>query len=646
MRRDRERFIGFFGADEVILKTHEVAERMNDFRAQAKKAVLAGGEDMPATYTADAVFRKVLKKPDFTWAKDGEARLRKHKPQDFKEKPQPALAVVGARLRELAGVLSSIGSHRWPVHVFENRQDDRCLIAPESLFSSLTIPGFPASPPPRLPRWKAGRAAVITRTSNLTPYVPRVTIRPQEVVMSGNMTIDVGSPPRVIGSAPADTERVAVSSSPTQGLPSRGATFRDVFKVREFRSLWTSYLLSFGGDRLALIALTLLIYDRTHSPLLAAVAYAAGTVPYFLGGLFLSGLADRLPRRGVMVACDILRTLLVGVMLLPRMPLDALIGLLYAVTAVQPVFDAARSAIIRDVLPGPRYPIGATVMSMTTRTMVIGGAALGGLIVALVGARYALGVDGATFVASALLIQTGLKARPAAVAAESGPNELAQIVSGIKLVFGDRVLRTLLLLGWLAAFYEIPEGIAAPYAARLGGGAVATGLLIAFSQVGAVACAPFFTSRIGPLTRLRWMGPMAVCTCGILVLTVLRPGLPASMAIFALSGSFGIYQIAANTAFVERVPNERRAQAFGLANAGMMVGQGLAFALAGAAAEVVPPSAVTAIGGGLGAVFACGLALRWRRLSPAVGRHSARHLGREASLARQAPVQIEVVSSR
>ncbi|MGH3168165.1 MAG: MFS transporter, partial [Trebonia sp.] len=77
-----------------------------------------------------------------------------------------------------------------------------------------------------------------------------------------------------------------MSSSPTQSSPSGEATFRDIFKVREFRALWTSYVLSFGGDRIALVALTLLIYERTHSPALAAVAYAAGTVPYFLGGLF------------------------------------------------------------------------------------------------------------------------------------------------------------------------------------------------------------------------------------------------------------------------------------------------------------------------------------------------------------------------
>ena len=99
--------------------------------------------------------------------------------------------------------------------------------------------------------------------------------------------------------------------------PARRATFHDVFAVREFRALWAAYVLSAVGDRLALVALTLLVYDRTHSPLLAAVAFAAGTLPYLVGALFLSGIADRFPRREVMVVCDLLRALLLGAMLLP-----------------------------------------------------------------------------------------------------------------------------------------------------------------------------------------------------------------------------------------------------------------------------------------------------------------------------------------
>ncbi|HEY6788104.1 MAG TPA: MFS transporter, partial [Trebonia sp.] len=346
----------------------------------------------------------------------------------------------------------------------------------------------------------------------------------------------------------------------------RRASFRDVFTVREFRALWASQILSVGGDRLALVALTLLIYDRTHSPLLAAVAFAAGTLPYILGAMFLSGLADRFPRRSVMVAADAARVLLVGVMLVPRMPLDALIVLLYAVTAIQPAFDSARSAVIRDIVTRETYPLAAGALQSTFRILIVAGAALGGLLVALVGARSALGIDALSFAVSGLILQAGLQARPAA-APSGGPNAFVRLAEGSRLVFGNAALRTLLLMACLAAFYSVPEAIAAPYAGKLGGGPVAAGLLIASTQVGSVLAMPFFTKRIGPLTRLRWMGPMAVCANLALVLTVLRPSLAVSMAIFAVANVFTVYQIAANTAFVERVPNERRAQALGLANA-------------------------------------------------------------------------------
>jgi MFS family permease len=414
-------------------------------------------------------------------------------------------------------------------------------------------------------------------------------------------------------------EGVGVSSFPAQR-----ATFGDVLAVREFRTLWLSQSLSEVGDRLALVALTLLVYDRTGSPLLAAVAYAAGYVPWVIGGLIFSGLGDRLPRREVMVACDVIRALLVAVMLLPGMPVAGLVGLLYVTTMAQAPFESARSAILPDILPGDRYALAATVMQTSFRVAMVAGAAIGGVTIALIGTRTALGVDVATFLASAVLVRFGTRSRPAA--AGPGPGALKQLGEGARLVLGDKAIRTLMMLGWLIALYSIPEGIAAPYVGRLGGGPAAAGLVIASGQVGAVLAAPLFTRTVGPLTRLRWMGPMAVCTCAVLSLTLFRPDLAISMAIFALSGTFAIYQIAANTAFVEWVPDTRRAQAFGLANMGTVLGQGAALTIAGAAAEVMSPSTVIAIGGGLGALTACALALRWRHISPAVGRHSARHL--------------------
>src|ERR1700736_845971 len=112
--------------------------------------------------------------------------------------------------------------------------------------------------------------------------------------------------------------------SPRKGAVPPRATFRDVFAVREFRALWFSEILSVAGDRLALVALTLLVYNQTHSSLLADLAYAAGYLPWVVGGLFLADLADRRPRRTVMVACDAVRAVLVAAMALPGVPLGPL----------------------------------------------------------------------------------------------------------------------------------------------------------------------------------------------------------------------------------------------------------------------------------------------------------------------------------
>jgi hypothetical protein len=260
--------------------------------------------------------------------------------------------------------------------------------------------------------------------------------------------------------------------------------------------------------------------------------------------------------------------------------------------------------------------------------------------VAYLGVRSSLAIDAATFVLSALLIGLGLRARPAAARPEMGQaSPLARMFSGFRLLFGDPALRTLLLFGWLVVFYTIPEGIAAPYAARLGGGPIATGLVLASTVLGTTIAVPLFTRFVRPRQRINLMGPLAILTCGSLVLTGLRPNLAISLVVFSLSAAFGVYQVAANTAFVVRVPSERRAQAFGIANMGVIVGQGAAFVAAGAAAEVVSPAAVIAVGGGIGAVVAIVLMLRWRHVSPPGGRHAASRRPGNAEAGRSVPLR-------
>src|SRR6202161_146573 len=112
-------------------------------------------------------------------------------------------------------------------------------------------------------------------------------------------------------------------------------TFGDVFAVGEFRALWTAQLLSVVGDQLARVALTILVYSRTRSALLAAVTFAVSIVPTFVGGITLAWLADRYPRRAVMIACSLLQGLLVLVMAIPRIPLGIVVALLFVVTLAE-----------------------------------------------------------------------------------------------------------------------------------------------------------------------------------------------------------------------------------------------------------------------------------------------------------------------
>ena len=194
--------------------------------------------------------------------------------------------------------------------------------------------------------------------------------------------------------------------------PAPRTVFRDVFAVPEFRALWLAQILSVGGDQLARVALTVLVYDRTTSPLLAAVTYAASFVPSFVGGVTLSALADRNPRRAVMIVCDLVRAAMVLVMAIPGVPIAALIVLLCAVTLVGAPFTSARAAVYPDVLPGDRYVLGTAVTLTTTQLAQVIGFAVGGTLVGLLGVGPSLVADAVTFVASALIVRLWTQWRP------------------------------------------------------------------------------------------------------------------------------------------------------------------------------------------------------------------------------------------
>jgi MFS family permease len=395
-------------------------------------------------------------------------------------------------------------------------------------------------------------------------------------------------------------------------VPEERSSYREVFAVGEFRALWSAQVLSYTGDQFAQVAIAILVYHRTHSAFLTALAYALTYLPPIAGGPLLSGLADLFPRRRVMIACDVLRVGTVGLMAIPGMPFAALCVLLFCTVLAGAPYSSARTALLPDVLPGEKFVLGSAIGNITYQASQILGFAAGAAVVAVLDPYRTLGIDAVSFAISALIIVAGVKVRPSP--AREGavrPSLWAVSADGIRIILGNRLLLTLLLFGWLAGFYIVPEGLAAPYAHSLHGGTWTVGLLMSAMPFGMVVGAFLFGKLATPSARVKMMGWLAVLSCAPLVGSAWNPPLWAVLLLWALAGAGGAYQLAAAAAFVQALHPSTRARAFGLAQSGLYAVQGLGIMAGGAVAQAVGAPLAVALAGLAGLIAATMLAASW-----------------------------------
>jgi MFS family permease len=398
-------------------------------------------------------------------------------------------------------------------------------------------------------------------------------------------------------------------------LPSeRPARFRDVFVVREFSFLWAAQVFSVAGDQLAAVVVAVLVFDRTHSPAWTALTYAMTFLPDLVGGALLAGLADRFPRRRVMVICDIARAVLVGMMTIPGQPIVSLIVLLVVVQLLASPFLAARNAVLPAVLTGDRYVVSVTITRITNQLGQVIGFAVGATVVAFTGTSVALLADAVTFVVSAVLVRVGSALHRPPTAAGGQATWWGTIRDGVMLVFRDPKLRSLLALACLCGAYIAPEGLAVPYAYEIRAGTQAVGWLMAAAPAGMVV-GMLLLQRLAPAIRLRLLGPLAVASCAVLLPTALTPILAGTVGLWFLSGVASSFNMITNATFIQNVPDHSRGQAVGLGQAALRVSQGIGIVGSGLLAEVLAPSVVIALVAVVGIGLAIGAVGAWSRAS-------------------------------
>ncbi|MFD8638730.1 MFS transporter [Streptomyces zaomyceticus] len=425
------------------------------------------------------------------------------------------------------------------------------------------------------------------------------------------------------GTGPEPTAPAA--PPPPSGPAPAGPGYRAVFRVREFRIVFVAHLFSLLGVVVSELALTVLVYELTRSPLLSSLTFALGFLPYLVGGTLLAGLTDRLPPRRILVVCDLVCAGCVALMIVPATPVAVLLALRCAVAVVSPVFNGTRMATLADILgEGDLFVLGRSLLRIVSQSALLAGFAVGGVLLTVVPPRGALAVTATTFLVSALLLRLGTARRPARAAGRAAAGGL----SGTWAVLRNRRVRALMLMFWVPPLFAVvPEALAAPYADRIGVSTAALGLLMCALPVGTIAGELFAGSFLTASTRSRIVLPLALTGVLPYLLYAVEPGVALAAVALFLAGATGAYTLGLDAWFVAAVPEEQRGRAMTLMTAGMMTVQGIGMAGAGVAAEFAPVHTVVAGTGVLGTLCLLAAAAELRAAGATEGRDGAdRHV--------------------
>jgi predicted MFS family arabinose efflux permease len=318
----------------------------------------------------------------------------------------------------------------------------------------------------------------------------------------------------------------------------------------------------------------------------------------------LSSVADRFAARRVLVACDLTSAACIAAMLLPGVPVLGLLGLLLVTGLVAPLFQGARASSLAQLLPADLFPVGRSLLRSISQTTVLVGFAAGSVAVAAVGARWLLGADSASFLASALLIRFGTAYTPASAAGGAGSvgAVVRDSLTGLRYMVDHRRLRQMLLLSWTTpGFGAFAEGLAVAYTAEVGSKPTTAGALYTGYAAGMVF-GEAVVARLAPAWKRRLLVPLAVLSLLPLLGFAAAPPIPVAAALLFVSGAGFAFNQGLDPLILDATETAYRGRLFTVQSSGLMTVQGIGIGLAGLIGTVVPARYVICAAGLTGLV--------------------------------------------
>jgi MFS family permease len=390
---------------------------------------------------------------------------------------------------------------------------------------------------------------------------------------------------------------------------------------RDFRLFWSGQLVSLIGNWMQSVGQAWLVLELTNSPFRLGLIGTLQFGPVLLLSLPAGTLADRLPKRRLLLAAQ--TTLMIQAFVLGLLAWSghvqywhvAVLATLYGLANALDM--PTRQAFIVELVGKDDLLNAIALNSASFNTARVLGPAVAGVLIARYGVPVAFLLNGASFVSVlAALFAMRAEGRPHG---RSGASVLQETLTGIRYALGTSQVRVVLALVLVVSLFMVNHSVLVPLLARevLRAGARGFGWLMAGLGSGAVAGALTVAMRGGSRPRLPVLiGSSMLMAVALWSLSLIRVFWAAVVAL-ALVGFFQIVFMAhCNTTLQVTVPDRLRGRLMSV-YAFVFVGVApLSSLLVGSSAELLGVPATFALGGGLGLASILALTLWARRTVP------------------------------
>ncbi|MER7656017.1 MFS transporter [Streptomyces albidoflavus] len=403
--------------------------------------------------------------------------------------------------------------------------------------------------------------------------------------------------------------------------PPRKRLLADLTPLRtsaDFRRLWIGNTISWVGQGMTALAISLQVYDLTRSSFSVGLVGLFSLVPLVVFGLYGGAIADTVDRRLLGLASSTGSWLLAVALAVAAFAGFHQVWFLYAVVALQAVCAAlnspARTSMIPRLLPAEQLPAANALNSMTTTFGTMTGPMLGGALVGLWGYQAAYIIDAVAFTAALYAMWRLPAMRPQR---EEGSRGRASVLDGLRFLATRPNIRMTFFTDLCAMVLAHPRALFPAVAVVwYGGDAKTAGLLVAAPAVGALL-GSVFSGWLGRVHRHGVAILLAVGGWGLAVAVFgLTRNLWLGLLFLALAGAAdAISMVFRSTMLQAATPDAMRGRLQGVFIVVVAGGPRLGGFLAGSVGDLASPT-VAVTGGGLLCVLAVtALGLRWRNFA-------------------------------